>query len=161
NLAPNCKVWPASSDRPLPAVPVPLGSGHADLTLELQPLVDAIYERNRYAEEIDYTRPLDPPLRPEEEAFLPGRGKAKKRKGRYRSAAPGPAIVGRPGGRSRGPDRDTQRCAIARYSCPRWCQALLSGSAATAAVSSPTARSDCPRYSATMPRLKRATGPSP
>jgi hypothetical protein len=82
NLAPNCKVWPASSARPLPAVPVPLSSGHADLTLELQPLVDAFYERNRYGDEIDYTRPLDPPLRPDEAAFLSGRRKAKKRKGR-------------------------------------------------------------------------------
>lgn len=79
SLAPACKVWPAHSDRPLPAVPVPLSRGYADLTLELQPLVEAIYKRNSYAEQIDYTRPLDPPLRPEEAAFLKN-GKSKKRK---------------------------------------------------------------------------------
>lgn len=80
NLAPTCKAWPAHIDQALPAVSVPLNRGYHDLTLELQPLVDAIYERNGYAEQIDYTRPLDPPLRPEEAAFLKNGGKPRKRK---------------------------------------------------------------------------------
>lgn len=45
---PRCRVWPAFMDRPLPAIPVPLSRPDADLTLALQPLVDAIYERGRY-----------------------------------------------------------------------------------------------------------------
>ena len=68
--APRCRVWPAFFDRPLPAIPVPLSRPDPDLTLELQSLVDAIYERWRYREDIDYTRPLTPPLSAEQAAWL-------------------------------------------------------------------------------------------
>jgi hypothetical protein len=34
----------------------------ADLTLDLQPMVDAIYDRSRYAADIDYRRPCRPAL---------------------------------------------------------------------------------------------------
>jgi hypothetical protein len=68
--APRCRVWPAFFDRPLPTIPVPLSRPDPDIPLALQPLVDAIYERGRYQEEIDYTLPLTPPLNPEEAAWL-------------------------------------------------------------------------------------------
>ena len=68
--APYCRVWPASFDRPLPEIPVPLSRPDPDLTLTLQPLVDAIYERGRYREDIDYARPLVPPLSAEQAAWL-------------------------------------------------------------------------------------------
>jgi Protein of unknown function (DUF4058) len=68
--APRCRVWPAFFDRPLPAIPVPLSRPDPDLTLALQPLVDAIYERGRYREDIDYSRPLTPPLGAEQAAWL-------------------------------------------------------------------------------------------
>jgi hypothetical protein len=68
--APRCRVWPAFFDRPLPAIPVPLSRPDPDLTLDLQPLVDAIYEHWRYLEDIDYTRPLTPPLSAEQVAWL-------------------------------------------------------------------------------------------
>jgi hypothetical protein len=68
--APRCQVWPAYFDRPLPALPVPLAQPEADLTLALQPLVEAIYKRSRYGEDIDYARPLAPPLTAEEAAWL-------------------------------------------------------------------------------------------
>jgi hypothetical protein len=68
--APRCHVWPAHFDRPLPKIPVPLDKPHADLTLELQPLIDAIYVQMRYAEQIDYGKPLDPPLSAKEAAWL-------------------------------------------------------------------------------------------
>jgi hypothetical protein len=68
--APRCRVWPASFDRPLPAIPVPLSRPDPDLTLDLQPLVEAIYERGRYREDIDYSRPLTPPLSAEQLAWL-------------------------------------------------------------------------------------------
>ena len=35
-----------------------------------QQLVDAIYARNRYHRSIDYSKPLQPALSPEETAFL-------------------------------------------------------------------------------------------
>jgi hypothetical protein len=66
----HCRVWRAFFDHPLPAIPVPLRQPDPDIPLALQPLVDAIYERGRYHEEIDYARPLEPLLRPEEAAWL-------------------------------------------------------------------------------------------
>jgi hypothetical protein len=68
--APRCRVWPAFFDRPFPAIPVPLSRPDPDLTLHLQPVVDAIYERGRYREDIDYSQPLTPPLTAEQVAWL-------------------------------------------------------------------------------------------
>jgi hypothetical protein len=68
--APRCTVWPAFFDRPLPDFPVPLARPDPDVSIALQPLVEAIYERGRYREEIDYSRPLDPELSPEERGWL-------------------------------------------------------------------------------------------
>jgi hypothetical protein len=68
--APRCRVWPAFFNRPLPTIPVPLSRPDPDIPLALQPLVDAIYERGRYGEEIDYTLPPTPPLSLEEVAWL-------------------------------------------------------------------------------------------
>jgi hypothetical protein len=65
-----CKVWPAHFRRPLPRIPVPLAKPDPDLSLDLQPLLDAIYQRSRYERSIDYTRPLNPPLAPEDNAWL-------------------------------------------------------------------------------------------
>jgi hypothetical protein len=75
-LAPSCRVWPSFRDRPLPSVPVPLNKPDRDVALALQPMIEAIYERGRYAEEIDYTRPLVPPLNAEETAWLEQRLRA-------------------------------------------------------------------------------------
>jgi hypothetical protein len=60
--APHCRVWPAHFRHRLPVIPVPLLSPEPDLTLDLQPLLDSIYSLGRYAERIDYTRPLAPAL---------------------------------------------------------------------------------------------------
>ena len=46
----------------LQAIPIPLRPTDQDVLLELQPLIDKIYEDGRYAEDIDYSEPLDPPL---------------------------------------------------------------------------------------------------
>ncbi len=50
----------------LPAVPIPLRPTDHDVLLDLQPLIDQIYEKGRYAEDIDYSVPLRPPLSPDE-----------------------------------------------------------------------------------------------
>jgi hypothetical protein len=67
---PVCRVWPAGSQRALPTIPVPLAPPDADVPLCLQPLIAAIYARFRYDQDIDYSRPLDPPLNPTEVAWL-------------------------------------------------------------------------------------------
>jgi hypothetical protein len=68
--APVCKVWPAFVDRPLPKLRVPLAPPDDDLTLDLQAMVDAIYDRSRYAMEINYHRPCHPPLDDRTAAWL-------------------------------------------------------------------------------------------
>ena len=65
-----CNVWPAHFRQPLPVFPIPLAKPDPDISLELQPMVDAIYQRSRYERSIDYTKPLDPPLGPEETEWL-------------------------------------------------------------------------------------------
>jgi hypothetical protein len=64
--APYCRVWPASFQRRLPVLPVPLLDPDPDLSLDLQPLIDGIYSLGRYDEQIDYGRPLTPALSGEE-----------------------------------------------------------------------------------------------
>lgn len=68
--APYCTVWPAHFQRPLPIIPVPLAPPDGDVRLDLQPLVAAIYSRARYANLLDYSRPLQPALTAEESAWF-------------------------------------------------------------------------------------------
>jgi hypothetical protein len=67
---PNCHVWPADFQRPLPQIPVPLAKPDADILLDLQPLIEEIYRTFRYEQSIDYGESLVPPLKPEEAAWL-------------------------------------------------------------------------------------------
>ena len=70
NRAPKCRAWPAHFKRPLPAIPVPLLSPDPDVHLDLQPMIDAVYERARYGQDIDYSRPLSRPLTADEATWL-------------------------------------------------------------------------------------------
>ncbi len=74
-----CLVWPAHFREPLTPVPVPLAKPDPDVRLELQPLIDGIYERHRYAQSIDYRNPPDPPLSPQEVTWLQGRLRERQR----------------------------------------------------------------------------------
>jgi hypothetical protein len=64
-----CVVWPAHSIEPLPPLTVPLAPPDPDISLAVQPLVDAIYARSRYERDIDFRRPLTP-LSAAEQAWL-------------------------------------------------------------------------------------------
>jgi hypothetical protein len=68
--APRCKVWPAFFQGSLRPIPVPLAPPDADVQLDLQPLVAAIYARSRYNRDLDYSRPLQPPLTDGESTWL-------------------------------------------------------------------------------------------
>jgi hypothetical protein len=68
--APYCTVWPAHFQQPFPIIPVPLEPPDADIQLDLQPLVAAVYARARYANRLDYSRLLQPALTDEESAWL-------------------------------------------------------------------------------------------
>jgi hypothetical protein len=52
--------------QPIPPVPIPLMLGEAEPILELQPLLDRVYEKGRYYLAIDYTQPPQPLLSEED-----------------------------------------------------------------------------------------------
>lgn len=70
NLAPTCRVWPAYFKRPLPTMPIPLVKPDADVSLNLQTMIESIYADFRYDSDIDYTKPLTPPLTADDAAWL-------------------------------------------------------------------------------------------
>jgi Protein of unknown function (DUF4058) len=57
-----CRVWRAHYRRSLPVIPVPLAKPDSDIPLDLQPMIDGIYQRFRYPRSIDYSKSLTPPL---------------------------------------------------------------------------------------------------
>jgi hypothetical protein len=57
-------VFAWSIRRPLPSIPIPLEPPDADVHVDLGALFATAYERGRYGRLIDYSRPLDLPLRP-------------------------------------------------------------------------------------------------
>lgn len=59
------EVWFIDLRDRLPVIAVPLRPPHDDVPLDLQAALDTLYERARYAEAIDYSRPVpSPSLRP-------------------------------------------------------------------------------------------------
>lgn len=70
---PICEVWPIHLHQQLPTIPVPLAPPDADVELDLQQALDAVYDIYRYDLSIDYTRPPDPSLTDEEAAWVAAR----------------------------------------------------------------------------------------
>ena len=64
------RVWRAHYRRSLPDIPVPLSKPDSDISLDLQPMIDEIYQRFRYPRSIDYSKPLTPPLDAAETLWL-------------------------------------------------------------------------------------------
>jgi hypothetical protein len=54
---------------PLPTIPVPLQAPEPDVSLNLRDCLDRAYLEGRYAEELNYHHPADPPLRPADAAW--------------------------------------------------------------------------------------------
>ena len=71
--APYCTVWPAHYRQPLPTVPIPLSHPGPDVGIDLQRLIASIYARSRYHRDIDYGKPLAPPLTEADVTWLAGR----------------------------------------------------------------------------------------
>ena len=71
--SPYCRVQRAFVHKPLPELAVPLASPDPDMVLALQPMIEAVYARSKYARRIDYTKPLTPPLSAEERSCLASR----------------------------------------------------------------------------------------
>lgn len=65
------EVWYVDLRDLLPRITVPLRAPHPDVVLDLQAVFATIYARARYAEDVDYTRPVPPPpLRPADAAWV-------------------------------------------------------------------------------------------
>ena len=65
------EVYPIRLRERLPAIRVPLRPTDADVVADLQPLIDQCHERGRY-HLLNYRLDLDPPLPPEETAWVEG-----------------------------------------------------------------------------------------
>jgi len=60
---------PFSLRQPLPAIKIPLRPRETPVELPLQPLIEQAYHYGRYARTIDYSKPPEPPLDPDEAAW--------------------------------------------------------------------------------------------
>ncbi len=61
--------YPLSLRQRLPNIRIPLRATDADAILDLQRPIDRAYEMGRYGYRLDYTRPPEPPLSPEDAAW--------------------------------------------------------------------------------------------
>jgi Protein of unknown function (DUF4058) len=68
--APHCLVWPVHYQSPVPIIPVPLAPPDPDVLLNLQPLIESVYQLSHYDRSIDYACPLKPPLAADESSWL-------------------------------------------------------------------------------------------
>ena len=64
---PVVSVWPIQLADRLPVVPVPLLEADPDVPLDLQAMVNNVYERGAYASQIDYGQPPSPPVLADDE----------------------------------------------------------------------------------------------
>ncbi|MSR56977.1 MAG: DUF4058 family protein [Planctomycetaceae bacterium] len=72
-----CQVWPTFAVRPVPEIPIPLLPRDLEIPLRLQPLINEIYRRSRYA--IDYRLPISLPLSEDERLLITQRSKPSRR----------------------------------------------------------------------------------
>ena len=56
------EIYPAPLSEKLPTVKIPLRPGDADVSLDLQALIDQCYRKGRYEGDLDYRRDPEPPL---------------------------------------------------------------------------------------------------
>lgn len=63
------KIWPMRLTERLKTIGIPLKPGEADAPLNLQAVLETVYARAGYDLVIDYTRPPEPPLTPEQAAW--------------------------------------------------------------------------------------------
>jgi hypothetical protein len=57
-----CDYFPLPLRQRLGGIPVPLREGEPEAVLDLQSLIDRVYQNGAYSIDLDYTRPPMPPL---------------------------------------------------------------------------------------------------
>ena len=58
---PNANWWLFNLPQRIPQIPVPLGPGDEDVTLDLQAVLPEVYDRGRYVRRLNYAQPPPPP----------------------------------------------------------------------------------------------------
>ncbi|MEM9164706.1 MAG: DUF4058 family protein, partial [Cyanobacteria bacterium P01_F01_bin.4] len=66
---PNAELYDINLRDPLPTIAIPLATNDADCTLELQSMLNQVYQRGRYHLAINYSQPCDPPLDQQDAAW--------------------------------------------------------------------------------------------
>ena len=64
------EIWPITLEQSLPEIKVPLLPGDDDAAMNLQTALTAVYDENRFSSMIDYSKPPDVPLSPEQTIWL-------------------------------------------------------------------------------------------
>jgi Protein of unknown function (DUF4058) len=67
---PKAQLYAFDLRQPIPGFPIPLRMEEQEPLLELQPLLNRVYDRARFELAIDYSQPCSPKLSPEDEAWL-------------------------------------------------------------------------------------------
>jgi hypothetical protein len=67
---PRAELYAFNLEEPIPMVGIPLKTGEAEIPLDLQTLLNGIYDRARYALTIDYTQKPVPALRQSAQAWV-------------------------------------------------------------------------------------------
>ena len=73
---PQVQVWPIALDHPLPSIPVPLLTGDADITLDLQSALQNVYDLGGFDLVLDYSKAPPVPLRDDQAAWVAERLRA-------------------------------------------------------------------------------------
>lgn len=68
------EVWPILLRERLPCIAIPLTDNDPDVALDLQQVLDRCYDEGAYDRQVDYHQRPDPPLSPEDTAWVEGRG---------------------------------------------------------------------------------------
>jgi Protein of unknown function (DUF4058) len=67
---PDADLYPFGLREPIPSIPVPLRAGEPEPVVDLQVLLNQVYQRARFDLAIDYSEPLKPALSPEDAAWV-------------------------------------------------------------------------------------------
>jgi hypothetical protein len=62
------EAYSVSLRAPIPSIPIPLRKTDKDVILQLQPLIERVYIAGGH-DDIDYSKPPDPPLNPDDAAW--------------------------------------------------------------------------------------------
>jgi hypothetical protein len=73
---PITETWPIALDQPLPTVPIPLREGDDDVALNLGQALNRVYDDCSLRYVIDYTKPPEVRLSPDEAAWVDDRLRA-------------------------------------------------------------------------------------